>query len=143
MTGIDVRTAVLEVEHLLNSEELTDRVELAIEKLLNVIEVLTSDKQTLADEVARLRKKLDERKKRRTTAKPDGKQDPIDEDQPSNSDHSSEKQRRKRRKKQLQKRQDRRSFKDLTIHDTIKCPIDPVRSKYSADAKTPVNSEFP
>ncbi|HCH08403.1 MAG TPA: hypothetical protein DEW32_04280, partial [Dehalococcoidia bacterium] len=29
------------------------------------------------------------------------------------------------RKKKLQSAKDRRSFKDLTIHDTIECPVDP------------------
>ena len=119
----DVQAVIAEVERLLNEEEFTDRIELAIEKLLNLVEALSADKKALAAEVERLRKKLDEKKKSKTTAKSDGQ--PDDADQESDSNHSSEKRRRKRRKNLLKKRQDRRSFKDLTIHDTVECPVDP------------------
>ncbi len=119
----DVQAAIAEVELLLNAEELSDRIELAIEKLLNVVEALSADKKALADEVERLRKKLDEKKKNKTTAK--GEDQPDDDAQDSDSNHSSEKRRRKRRKKLLKERQDRRSFKDLTIHETVECPVDP------------------
>ena len=118
----NVQAVIAEVERLLNEEELTDRIELAIEKLLNVVEALSADKKALADEVERLRKTLDEKKKNKITAKPEDQ--PDDDDQESNSNHSSEKRRRERRKKLLKKRQDRRSFKDLTIHDTVECPVD-------------------
>ncbi len=64
MGARDVQAVIAEVELLLNKEELTDRIELAIEKLLNVVEVLSADKKALADEVDRLRKKLDEKKKK-------------------------------------------------------------------------------
>ena len=118
----EVQAVLAEVERLLNEEELSDRIELAIEKLLNVVEALSADKRALADEVERLRKQLDEKKKNKTTAEPE---DQPDDDQESDSNHSSEKRRRKRRKKPHKKRPDRRSFKDLTIHNTIECPIDP------------------
>ncbi len=126
MSGPDVRSMIAEVERLLaEGGELPEQAALAIEKLLNVVEALSADRQALADEVNRLRKKLDEKKKSKTTAKPDDKQDHANDDQRSSSDHSSEKQRRKRLKKQLKKGQDRRSFKDLTIHDAVECPVDP------------------
>ena len=112
MSESDVRSIVEQVERLLREAgELPEQAALAIEKLLNVVEALSADRQTLADEVKRLRKQLDEKKKSKTTVKPDDKQD--DDDQQSNSDHSSEKPRRKRRKKQPKKRQDRRSFKEI------------------------------
>ena len=41
----DVQAVIAEVDLLLNEEELTDRIELAIEKLLNVVEALSADKK--------------------------------------------------------------------------------------------------
>jgi hypothetical protein len=67
-----------------------------------------------------LRKQLEQKKKTKTTTNKD-----KSDNQDSNADHSSEKRRRKLRKKRLQKAKDRRSFKDLTIHETIECPVDP------------------
>ena len=108
---------------LLAEEELSERVEAAIQKLLNVVEALSADKKSLAEEVERLRKQLEQKKKAKTTRNSD-KDDKAD-NQNSDSDHSSEKRRKKLRKNNLQKAKDRRSFKDLTIHDTIECPVDP------------------
>ncbi len=111
-----------QVEQLLAEEELSQRVEAAIQKLLNVIEALSLDKKSLADEVERLRKQVEQKKRAKTTAgsNPD---EPADNQK---SDHSSEKRRRNLRQKKLRKGQDRRSFKDLTIHETVECPVDPV-----------------
>ena len=122
MGTCDVQAVIAEVELLLNEEELTDHIELAIEKLLNVVETLSADKKALADEVDRICKKLGEKNKK-TTANPEDQAD--GDDQESDSNHSSEKRRCKRSKKLLKKRRDRRSFKDLTMHDTVKCPVDP------------------
>ena len=116
----DVQTIIEQVEQLLSEEELSERVEAAIQKLLNVVEALSVDKKSLADEVERLRKQLEQKKKAKTTSDSD-----EDEANNENPDHSSEKRRRKLRKKELQKANDRRSFKDLTIHATIECPVDP------------------
>ena len=88
---------------------------MAVEKLLNVVEALSSDKQSLVDEVQRLKQQLDQKKKAKTTGKGS---------KPS-SDHSSEKKRRKRQAKKPVSSQDRRTFKDLTIDETIECPVDP------------------
>ncbi len=117
----DVQAIIAQVELLLGEEELSEHVELAIQQLLNVVEALSADKKSLADEVDRLRKQLEQKKKAKTTSN----RDSDDDNSKSNSDHSSEKRRRKLRKKKLQSAKDRRSFKDLTIHDTIECPVDP------------------
>ena len=45
--------------------------------------------------------------------------------QDSKSDHSSEERRKGDKPKPKKTTQDRRSFKDLPIHDTIDCPVDP------------------
>jgi hypothetical protein len=117
----DVQAILEQVEQLLTEEQLSDRVEVAIQKLLNVVEALNADKKSLVDEVERLRKQLAQKKKAKTTT--DRNSD--DDNQQADSDHSSEKRRRKLRKERLQKARDRRSFKDLTIHETIECPVDP------------------
>ena len=64
MGTCDVQAVIAEVELLLNEEELTDHIELAIEKLLNVVETLSADKKALADEVDRICKKLGEKNKK-------------------------------------------------------------------------------
>ena len=81
------------VDQLLAEEELSERVEAAIQKLLNVVEALSADKKSLADEVERLRKQLEQKKKAKTTKNSD--KDNQADNQDSDSDHSSEKRRRK------------------------------------------------
>ena len=121
MSTLDVKAILAQVEELLaNAGELPAFADQAIGQLLNVVEALCSDKNALAAEVDRLRKQLEQKKKAKTTAKS------ADEgDQKSDSDHSSEAHRRKREKPKTTQAGDRRSFKDLTIHDTIECPVDP------------------
>ena len=97
----DVQTIIEQVEQLLAEEELSERVEAAIQELLNVVEALSADKKLLADEVERLRKQLDQKKRAKTTSNSD--KDDQANNQDSDSDHSSEKRRRKLRKKKLQK----------------------------------------
>ena len=127
-----VKSVIEEVERLLAAEELSERTELAIEKLLDVVETLCSDKNSLADEVERLRKQLDQKKKAKNTGNRNQEdQDSLAGDERAGSDHSSEK-RRKARNKPQPRANDRRSFKDLTIHDTVECPVDP--DTLSADA---------
>jgi len=89
----------------------------AVEELLNLIERLVSGQQALAEEVERLKAQLQQKKKSKTTDQGDGPQ--------PNSDHSSEKHRRQRQKSKRQSACDRRTFKDLTIDQTIECPVDP------------------
>ena len=107
-------------EQLAKAGELPAAAEEAVGQLLNVVEALNSDKKSLADEVERLRKQLEQKKKAKTTAGTNG-----GDAQESNSDHSSEKHRHKRPKPRSRPASDRRTFKDLTIHETIECPVDP------------------
>ena len=119
----DVKSIIEKIERLLPEEELSENTELAIQELLNVVEALCADKQSLANEVERLRKQLEQKKKAKN--KNNGNKDdqnPSGEDDSGNSDHSSEKRRKSSKKP---KANDRRSFKDLTIHDTVECPVDP------------------
>ena len=64
----DVQSIIAQVERLLAAEELSEQVELAIRLLLNVVEALSADRQSLADEVERLRKQLEQKKKAKTTS---------------------------------------------------------------------------
>jgi hypothetical protein len=120
MSGLDVKTILKQVEQLLaTAGTLPAEAEQAVEKLLNVVEVLSSDKKELVDEVERLRQDLEKKKKAKTT----NQQNQDDKKPKERSNHSSE----KRRKGDEKKRPggDRRSFKDLTIHEEIECPLDP------------------
>ena len=117
----DLQSILKQVEEqLAKAGELPAAVEEAVGQLLNVVEALNSDKKSLADEVERLRKQLEQKKKAKTTAGTNG-----GDAQESNSDHSSEKHRHKRPKPRSRPASDRRTFKDLTIHETIECPVDP------------------
>jgi hypothetical protein len=122
MSGVDVETILKQVETLLaGAGELPAEAEQAVGKLLNVVEALSADRKELAQEVQRLRQQLEQKKKPKTT----GEANQHDSQKAnSDSDHSSEKQRRKRDKK-TRPAQDRRSFKDLPIHEEIECPVDP------------------
>lgn len=121
MGTVDVRTMIEQVELLLAGEELSERVEAAIGKLLNAVEALSVDKQALADEVARLRKQLEQKKRDKTTRG----SDPQTSDAKGKSDHSSEARRQSLRDKIERQGPDRRTFKDLEIHETVECPVDP------------------
>ena len=63
----DVKAIIEKVEQLLAEEELSDKIELAIQELLNVVEALSADKKSLVDEVERLRKQLEQKKKAKNT----------------------------------------------------------------------------
>ena len=120
MSGLDVKTILKQVEQLLaTAGTLPAEAEQAVEELLNVVEVLSSDKKELVDEVERLRQEL-EKKKRAKTTNPQNQDDKKPKD---DSNHSSEKRRKGDKRKRLA--HDRRSFKDLTIHEEIECPVDP------------------
>ncbi len=122
MSRFNVEEVLKQVERLLAvAGSLPSEAEVAVEKLLNMVEALCSDRKELADEIERLRKQLDKKKKPKTTG--DSKQD-NDLSSRNDSDHSSDK-RRKQGDKKPRKQRDRRSFKDLTIHETIECPVDP------------------
>lgn len=118
----ELEAALKQVDQLLaQAGALPDDAALAVSKLLNVVEALTADNTALVAEVERLRKLVEQKKKGKTTADPPSRSDA----QPSNSDHSSEKRRRKREQPKRKPTADRRSFKELTIHETIECPVDP------------------
>ena len=120
MSKLNINSILKQVEALLaQAGALPTEAEQAVEKLLNVVEALSSDKKELADEVDRLRQDL-EKKKRAKTTNPKNQNDKKPKD---DSNHSSEN-RRPRDKKDRPPR-DRRSFKDLTIHEEIECPVDP------------------
>jgi hypothetical protein len=124
MSISDVSAILSQVEALLaQAGPLPDEVQLAVEKLLNVVEALCADRRQLVDEVKRLEKRLEQKKKEKTTASN------RDDDQggrtpAQNTNHSSESHRRKREGKQ-RKACDRRSFKALTIHESVECAVDP------------------
>ncbi|MCA9123417.1 MAG: transposase [Planctomycetaceae bacterium] len=123
MSGVDVESILKQVEALLaRAGALPVEAGEAVEKLLNVVEALSADKQELAEEVHRLRKQLEEKKKDKTTANP---QQPDEQAAAPSTNHSSQKQRRQRDKKRRAGR-DRRSFKDVPIHQEIECPVDPL-----------------
>jgi len=104
-------------EHLTTVADLDPQTEQAIQDLLNLVERLVANQETLHQEVQRLKQQLDNKKRTKTTHS-------ADDDKPD-SDHSSEKHRRKRQKPRSRPASDRRTFKDLTIHETIECPVDP------------------
>ena len=120
MSRADIETILKQVERLLaTAGALPAEAEQAVEKLLNVVEALSSYSQGLAAEVERLRQELEKKKKAKTTSQ----QNQDDKKPKDDSNHSSE----KRRKGEKRKRpaHDRRSFKELTIHEEIECPVDP------------------
>jgi len=120
MSGFDVKTILKQVEQLLaTAGRLPAEAEQAIEKLLNVVEALSSYSQGLAAEVKRLRQDLEKKKKAKTT----NQKNQDDKKPKGDSNHSSEN--RRPRDKKRRPAHDRRSFKDLTIHEEIECPVDP------------------
>ena len=121
MSGVDVQTILNQVEELLaRAGELPTEAEQAVGRLLNVVEALSADKRELAKEVERLRQQLEQKKKPKTTG---GANQDDNQTTKNDSDHSSEK--RRQRDKKTSNTRDCRSFKDLTIHEEIECPVDP------------------
>jgi hypothetical protein len=118
MSLSDVRNILKRIdEQLATVVDLDRQAQQAIQDLLNLVEHLVADQEALAREVQRLKRQLDHKKETKTT-------NSIDDDKPD-TDHSSEKHRRKRQKPKPGPAGDRRSFKDLTIHEIIECPVDP------------------
>ena len=65
MSKLNINSILKQVEALLaQAGALPTEAEQAVEKLLNVVEALSSDKKELADEVDRLRQDLEKKKKR-------------------------------------------------------------------------------
>jgi hypothetical protein len=117
MSVSDVRAILQRIESSLAMVvDLDPQAQQAIEDLLNLVEHMVADQEALRQEVQRLKQQLDSKRQAKTTRSSDG-------DKP-NKDHSSEK-RRKQGDKKPRSAGDRRSFKDLKIHETIECPVDP------------------
>jgi len=117
MSLSDVRDTLKRIEEqLAKVGDLDPHTAQAIEDLLNLVEHLVADQEALARKVQRLKQQLDIKKKAKTTNTGDDKPD---------NDHSSEKHRRKRQGPKPRTGGDRRSFKKLTIHETVECPVDP------------------
>jgi hypothetical protein len=120
MSRLNIKSILKQVEALLaQAGALPPEAEQAVEKLLNAVEALSSDKKELVDEVEQLRQDLEKKKRSKTT----NPKNPDDKKPKDDSNHSSEKQRKGDKKKRPAR--DRRSFKDLTIHEEIECPVDP------------------
>jgi len=118
MSTSDVRDILKRIEEQLATVgDLDPLAQQVIEDLLNLVEHLVADQAALRQEVQRLKQQLDHKRRGKTTHSAD--------DDKSDSDHSSEKHRRKRQKPKPRSASDRRSFKDLKIHETIECPVDP------------------
>jgi len=118
MDRSEVQAVLAKIEQQLAGLGILDPAfEQAVEELLNLVERLVSGQQALAQEVQRLKEQLQQKKKGKTTGKDNGPK--------QNTDHSSEKHRRGRDKPKTSPAADRRTFKDLTIHETIECPVDP------------------
>ena len=117
---LDEIPAILkEVERALEAEVLSPQGEVAVQKLLNLVEQLVADQRTTLAEVQRLKELLEEKKRKKTTTA----SAPPSPD--TAADHSSEKQRRERQPPATKAAIDRRSFKDLVIHEERPCPVDP------------------
>ena len=118
MSLSDVRDILQRIEeHLATVVDLDPQAEQAIQDLLNLVEHLIANQEALHQEVQRLKQRLANKKQTKTTNSAD--------DDKLGTDHSSEKHRRKRQKPKPRPAGDRRSFKDLTIHEEIECPVDP------------------
>ena len=118
MNFSDVRDILKRIEERLATVvDLDPQTEQAIQDLLNLVEHLVANQEVLHQEVQRLKQELDNKKRTKTTSSAD--------DDPPDSDHSSEKHRHKRQKPRSRPASDRRTFKDLTIHEIIECPVDP------------------
>jgi hypothetical protein len=99
---------------------LPPEAESAVRQLLNLVEQLVAEQRHLLAEVQRLQELLEQKKRNKTTAS-----DPNQPPSSGSSDHSSEEQRRKREPPTPRPTTDRRTFKDLVIHEERACPVDP------------------
>jgi hypothetical protein len=115
----EVAEILAEVERQLE-DVLPAEAEPVVQRLLNLVEQLVADQRGLLAEVQRLRQLLEQKKRSKTTAT--GEADPPSS---RSSDHSSEEQRRKREPPAARPANDRRTFKELVVHEERACPVDP------------------
>ena len=117
MSPSETQAVLKHIEEQLATEALSPVVQQALQDLLNLVEHLVADKQAALAEVQRLRQQLEDKKKAKTTASQTGGQ--------ANTNHSSEQPRRNRQPPATRPADDRRTFKDLPVHEEIECPVDP------------------
>jgi phage terminase small subunit len=117
MSPSETQAVLKHIEEQLATEALSPVVQQALQDLLNLVEHLVADKQAALAEVQRLRQQLEDKKKAKTTA--------SQTDGQANTNHSSEQPRRNRQPPATRPADDRRTFKDLPVHEEIECPVDP------------------
>jgi hypothetical protein len=116
----DVQDILRQIEEQLASVENLDPVaEQAIQSLLNLIERLVAAQRDLLQQVQRLKEQLENKKKKKTTAA-------DNDDEKPEQNHSSEKHRKKLQPPPAP-RADRRSFKEVPVHQETECPLDPAQ----------------
>jgi hypothetical protein len=125
MSPSETQAVLKHIEEQLATEVMSPVVQQALQELLNLVENLVADKQAAIAEVQRLRQQLEDKKKAKTTASQAG-------DQP-NTNHSSEQSRRNRQPPPARPAEDRRTFKELMVHEEIECPVD--RQQLPPDAQ--------
>src|SRR4030066_1784583 len=117
MSPSETQAVLKRIEEQLATEAMSPVVQQALQALLNLVEHWVADQQTALAEVQRLRQQLEDKKKAKTTTSQAG-------DQP-NTNHSSEQPRRNRQPPPDRPAEDRRTFKELTVHEEIERPVDP------------------
>ena len=117
MSPSETQAVLKRIEEQLATEAMSPVVQQALQALLNLVEHWVADQQAALAEVQRLRQQLEDKKKAKTTTSQAG-------DQP-NTNHSSEQPRRNRQPPPDRPAEDRRTFKELTVHEEIECPVDP------------------
>jgi len=117
MSPSETQAVLTRIEEQLATEAMSPVVQQALQELLNLVEHLVADNQAALAEVERLRHQLEDKKKPKTTTSQAGGQ--------SHTNHSSEQPRRNRQPPPARRAEDRRTFKELTVHEEIECPVDP------------------
>lgn len=114
----EVAEILKDVEQWLRGVEFAPQAEVAVRKLLNLVEQLVAEQQHLLAEVRRLKELLEAKKRGKNAAQPTATDKPP-------TDHSSEKQRRDREPPVAKTGLDRRTFKNLEVHEERPCPVNP------------------
>jgi len=118
----EVKDILKDIETELATVENLDPVaEQVLETLLNLVESLVAAQESLLKDVQRLKEQLEKKKRDKTTASTGN------DDNKSDTNHSSETQRRRLKSPAVPVApdQDRRSVKEVSIHQQVECPLDP------------------
>jgi hypothetical protein len=118
-TKLDQVTEILKAVEAQLQGVLQPEAEAGVRQLLNLVEQLVAEQRHLLAEVQRLQELLEQKKRNKTTGS-----DPNQPPSSDSSDHSSEEQRRKREPPKPRPASDRRTFKDLVIHEDRECPLE-------------------